>query len=316
MDKQDRVHYVSEYKPGDLMQRRIRNAYKRTNIFHCAYTPHHRFEDDVSAFHVLKKRACFPSGCVQFKWRCKKFDKGQTCPRKYSFVGRLCFGCKYYYEEKKGYNSELKISAAEFARFTEELSAWEDWLAEVEGREVEFRGTVHTVKPHMKAFDGGGRHRLRFVGWLLTFRSAIVGYDQFDDPMYMRVSRAQMQRFAFYEGMTVDGLATLRMDRGRPVLSGFHRVEILGDAEPARAPKETAALVAAASGETFSPAPEKCMLCARGILVDVEGEKSRQSKPSRCLLCLEGMPDPNVCLFHLKDALAGAKGPALSVTDE
>ena len=187
-------------------------------------------------------------------------------------------------------------------------------LREVEGREVEFRGIIHTVKPHMKAFDGGGRHRLRFVGWLLTFRSAIVGYDQFDDPIYLRVSRAQMQRFGFGAGMTVDGLATLRVDRGRPVLSGFHRVEILDHAGAGDAPSETAALVAAASGETFSPAPEKCMLCSRGILVDVEGEKSRQSNPNRCLLCLEGVPDPNLCLFHLKDALSGAKGPALAAT--
>jgi hypothetical protein len=155
---------------------------------------------------------------------------------------------------------------------------------------------------------------LRFVGWLLTFRTAIVGYDLFLDPIYMRVSRAQMQRFGFAAGMTVDGLATLRMDRGRPVLAGFHRVEILGDLRAGEPPSETSARVAAASGQTFSPAPEKCMLCARGVLVDVEGEKSRPGNPNRCLLCLEGIPDPNLCLFHLKDALLGATGPAVAVT--
>jgi hypothetical protein len=291
------------------MQLRVRNAYKRTSIFHCAYTPHHRFEDDVSVFHVLKRRACFPSGCVQFKWRCRKFDKGQTCPRKYKFVGRLCQGCKYYYEEKQAFNSELKISPEEFEAFRRELALWEDWLGQVEGREVEFRGTIHTVKPHMKAFDGRGGHKLRFVGWLLTFRSAIVRYDHFDDPIYVHISRTQMQRFAFSPGMEIDGLGTFHLDRGRPVLSRFHRVELLGDVPSASPPSETEALVSAASGETFNPAPEKCMLCARGILVDVEGEKSRQSRPSRCLLCLEGMPDPQSCLFHLRDALAGKQAP-------
>jgi hypothetical protein len=292
------------------MQRRIRNAYKRTDVFHCDYTPHHRFEDDVSVYHVLKNRQCFPAGCVQFKWRCKQFDKGQKCPRGYKFIGRKCTGCKYYYEEKQGYASESRISAQEYSEFEQELLAWETWLHEVEDREVEFRGTIHTVKPHMKAFDGqNGGHHLKFVGWLLTFRSAIVGYDQFDDPIYVHVSREQMRRLVFAPGMEIDGLGTFRLDRGRPVLNRFHRVEVLKHDHRGSAPAETEALVAAATGQAFSPPPEKCMLCERGILVDVEGEKVRQSNPNRCLLCLEGISDPGLCLFHLKDALQGAAGP-------
>jgi len=300
------------------MQRVIHNAYKRTDIFHCTYTPHHRFEDDVSVYHVMKNRKCFPSGCVQFKWRCQKFDKGQKCPRGYSWIGRKCTGCKYYYEEKQGYSSEIRISSEEFESFLEELKEWEEWLAEVRDREVEFRGTVHTVKPHMKAFDGrDGGHYLKFVGWLLTFRSAIVGYDRFEDPIYIHASRSQMKRFHFRTGMDVDGLGTFALDRGRPLLRRFHRVEVLnGDEIEATEVTETEAHVAAASGETFSPAPEKCMLCERGILVDVEGEKSRQSNPNRLLLCLEGMSAPDVCLFHLRDALAGARRPVVTHQSE
>lgn len=292
------------------MQRRIRNAYKRTNIFHCAYTPHHRFEDDVSVYHVMKNRQCFPAGCVQFRWRCKQFDKGQKCPRKYTFIGRKCRGCKYYYEEKQGYASELKITLEEFEDFQRELAAWEDWVAETENREVEFRGTIHTVKPHMKAFDTGeGGYKLRFVGWLLTFRSAIIGYDQFDDPIYVHVSKRQMERFRFGPKMTVDGLGTFRLDRGRPVLSQFHRVEVLDGAENGGTASETEAIVAAETGETFSPPPEKCMLCERGVLVDVVGEKSRQSHPNRCMVCLEHQTNPTDCIFHLRDALAGKARP-------
>lgn len=295
------------------MQRIIRNAYKRTDVFHCAYTPHHRFEDDVSVYHVLKNRQCFPAGCVQFKWRCKKFDKGQKCPRGYSFIGRKCTGCKYYWEEKQGYASEKQISNETYAEFLEELAQWEDWLADVRGREVEFRGTIHTVKPHMKAFDDdNGGHHLRFVGWLLTFRSAIVGYDRFEDPIYVRVSRQQMKRFNFAGGMSIDGLGTFELDRGRPLLRSFHRVEILDGPADVTESSETEAIVAAASGRTFSPAPEKCMLCERGILVDVEGEKKRESNPNRCMLCLEGIPDPGLCLFHLRDALAGKRAPESS----
>jgi hypothetical protein len=296
------------------MQRVVRNAYKRTNIFHCAYTPHHRFEDDVSVYHVHVNRRCFPAGCVQFKWRCKQFDKGQKCPRKYRFIGRKCRGCKHYYEEKQGYHSELKISQAEYESFCRELEGWEDWVTAVEGREVEFRGVIHAVKPHLKAFDGqNGGHHLRFVGWLLAFREAIIGYDRFDDPIYIRVSRAQMRRFHFAAGMTIDGMGTFRLDRGRPVLRGFHRVDVLAGRTPESAPNESQAIVAAAGGHTFSPAPEKCMLCERGILVDVEGEKARRSNPNRCLLCLEGILDPQACLFHLRDALAGARRPAATV---
>lgn len=292
------------------MQRQLRNAYKRTSIFHCAYTPHHRFEDDVSAYHVLVKRQCFPSGCVQFRWRCKQFDKGQECPRGYKFIGRKCQGCKFYYEKKEGYNSELKVGPEEFEAFRRELSAWEDWLEEVKGREVEFRGTIHTVKPHMKAYDGGGRHHLRFVGWLLSFREAIIGYDKVCDPVYVHVSRAQMSRHGFSAGMSIDGLGHFELDRGRPVLRRFHRVEILSGTPTV--PSESEAHIAAASGTTFAPAPEKCMLCERGVLVDVEGEKSRPGNPNRCLLCLQGIKAPGDCLFHLKDAMAGARRPAAS----
>jgi len=297
------------------MQRQIRNVYKRTDIFHCVYTPHHRFEDDVSVYHVLKNRACFPSGCVQFRWRCKQFDKGQKCPRGYKFIGRKCTGCKFYYEKKESYNSELKMSLEEYEDFNRELAEWEDWLQDVRNQEVEFRGTIHTVKPHMKAFDGRhGGHHLRFVGWLLTFREAVVGYDRFCDPIYVHASRQQMKRHGFAAGMTVDGLGNFTLDRGRPVVRKFHRVEIV-DGEP-QTPAETEAHVAAASGQTFTPPPEKCMLCERGVLVDVEGEKKRQSNPNRCLLCLEGITKPGDCLFHLRDAMGGARRPAIaSVSD-
>lgn len=292
------------------MQRNLRNAYKRTDLFHCVYTPHHRFEDDVSVFHVLVNRQCFPSGCVQFRWRCKQFDKGQSCPRGYQFIGRKCQGCKFYYEKKESYNSELKVGPEEYEAFKRELSDWESWLEEVKGREMEFRGTIHTVKPHMKAFEGANRHHLRFVGWLLSFREAIIGYDKLADPVYVHVSRSQMGRHGFAAGMEVDGLGTFELDRGRPLLRRFHRVEVL--AGTAVVSSETEAHVAAASGTTFTPAPEKCMLCERGVLVDVEGEKTRPGNPNRCLLCLEGIKAPGDCLFHLRDALAGARRPAVT----
>lgn len=289
------------------MQRTLRNAYKRTNVFHCSYTPHHRFEDDVSVHHVMQTRKCFPSGCVQFRWRCKQFDKGQTCPRGYQFIGRSCQGCKFFYEQKESYNSELKMASDEYEAFKLELSEWEGWLEEVRGREVEFRGTIHTVKPHMKAFDGERRHHLRFTGWLLTFREAIIGYDRLCDPVYVHVSRSQMSRLGLAAGMEIDALGTFELDRGRPLVNRLHRLEVLSG--EASVPSESEALIAAHQGATFSPAPEKCMLCERGVLVDVEGEKSRPGRPNRCLLCLEGIEAPGDCLFHLRDALSGARGP-------
>lgn len=294
------------------MQRSVRNVYKRTNVFHCAYTPHHRFEDDVSVYHVLKHRQCFPSGCVQFKWRCKQFDKGQPCPRGYKFIGRKCSGCKFYYEKKQGYNSELKLK--DYDKFTADLEEWEEWLSDKVDCEIEFRGTIHTVKPHMKAFDqSSGRHKLRYVGWLLSFRSAIIGYDRLEDPVYIRVSKSQMQKFDFTAGMEVDGLGVFSLDRGRPIIHKFHRVEVLKHmSDENTTPSESEAIVAAATGRTFFPPPEKCMLCERGILVDVEGEKVRTSNPNRCMLCLEGIYEPNQCLFHLKDALGGSRRPATS----
>ena len=78
------------------------NPYKRTDIFRCKYPAHARFEHQVSTYHVLRVKNCFPQGCLSFKWRCELMDKGKRCIKGFKFIGKKCFGCRFFYDEKNG----------------------------------------------------------------------------------------------------------------------------------------------------------------------------------------------------------------------
>ena len=72
------------------------NQYKRTDVFRCNYESHAKFENKVSVYHVLKKKKCWPTGCLSFKWTCRLLNKGKKCIRGYDFMGKKCDGCSYY----------------------------------------------------------------------------------------------------------------------------------------------------------------------------------------------------------------------------
>ena len=99
----------------------MRNPYKRLDIFRCKYYNHAKFDYKVSAYHVLRVKNCYPQGCLYFKWHCKLLNKGQSCIKGFQHVGKKCFGCKHYYDEKVNNQPELLISEEEYHFFLDEL---------------------------------------------------------------------------------------------------------------------------------------------------------------------------------------------------
>jgi len=276
----------------------IVNHYKRHDVFKCTHQSHTHFEHRVSVYHVLKAKKCYPEGCIYFNWRCRKLNKGTTCSRKFKHVGRKCFNCKEFYDEKEMYLPSTIISVEEYRKFTRELNLFEGWLEDLIGKEVTYSGIINSVKPlfHKKS-DSRDTH-LSFKGFLINFKSGHINRDHFDDMVYLTISSSMQHRYNFCRGDKIDFYARLNETYGRIVLSRINRITIeeKADLEPWT---ESKAQLAKKTGTIIPFQYEKCLNCDRGSLLDI----SSDSKIHRILFCLEGIRDPHYCSYSIAKIL-------------
>ncbi len=273
------------------------NQYKRRDVFRCSHKAHFRFEKNVSVYHVLKEKECFPEGCIYFLWKCHLLNKGTSCPKKYRHVGRDCFSCKNYFEEKIIHQPEILPDEEGYRKFQLDLEEFEEWLQGTMGNWVEFSGTVNSVKPHFKKVRYGSKDALSFSGFLISFKEGYIDRVFFEDNIYLTVSRRTQQNLKFARGDEVDFKARLRTDRGRIVLERVRYVEF-----PHKEKEESwtlsQALVAKNTGREIDCQPEKCMMCENGCLLDVVEKTDRSSPIKRHLFCLAGVENPEECIYH------------------
>lgn len=281
------------------MQKILINQHKRQDVFRCGHKAHFKFDKNVSVYHVLRERKCFPQGCIYFLWKCQLLNKGRRCPKRYEHVGRKCFGCKYYYEDKVCHQPEVILPNEEFEEFKKSLEEYEEWLESVVGKDVEFSGEINTVKPHLKKIISGSRQSMFFKGFLLSFKQGFVNRVFFDDYIYASVSTKSHEKNKFAQGDKIDFLTRLRVDRGRIVLDKIRRIEFT---EKRDAPSWdfSQAIVAKNVGTELHCQPEKCLRCEKGCLLDVVERSESKDKISRHLFCLAGTEDPEVCFYDLK----------------
>jgi len=284
------------------MQRTLKNQYKRQDVFRCSHKAHFKFEKSVSVYHVLLEKKCFPQGCLYFFWKCRLLNKGNSCPKGFEHVGKKCFGCREYYEEKVCYQPELLLKQEEFEKFKKSLEEYQEWLEEVSGKDVEFSGEVNSVKPHLKKIIYPKGVSLKFKGFLLSFKKGWIDRVFFDDYLYARISVGAQRRLNFSRGDKLDFKARLIVDRGRIVLERVRYVEF---SEKAGSPSWdlSEALVARSTGTEFDCQPERCLVCEKGCLLDVVDKSSFKEKIYRHLFCLAGTEDPENCLYDLKKKL-------------
>jgi len=280
------------------MQKIMINQYKRLDVFKCSHKAHFRFENSVSVYHVLEEKKCYPEGCIWFLWKCRLLNKGQSCPKRYQHVGRDCFSCKNYFEEKIQYQPEILLKPEEVKRFHRELEEFEEWLERTVGRWVEFSGKVFSVKPHFKKVIYGKKEILEFPGYLISFKEGYLDRVFFKDSIFVTVSRRTQLNLKFARGDEVEFKARLRTDKGRIVLDRIKQVEF-GRKEEAEVWSLSQALVAKNTGKEFDCQPEKCMMCENGSLLDVVEKSGNSSGAKRHLFCLIGMENPDVCVYHL-----------------
>jgi len=274
------------------------NQYKRQDIFCCSHKAHFRFEKNVSVYHVLKEKRCFPQGCIYFLWKCTLLNKGHSCPKGYQHVGRDCFSCKNYFEEKIVYQPEIILDEEGHKKFERDLEEFEEWLEGTIGKWVEFSGTVNSVKPHFRKIRYGSKEVLNFPGFLIGFKEGYLDRVSFRDHIFVTISRKTQQNFKFARGDEVEFKARFRTDRGRIVLEKIRYVEFLHK-EQENSWSLSQALVAKNTGRELDCQPERCMICENGCLLDVVEKTDKSSPVRRHLFCLMGVENPEECVYHL-----------------
>jgi len=272
----------------------MKNPYKRTDVFVCNYPTHARFENSVSAYHVLKVKKCHPHGCMMFKWSCALLNKGKRCVRGYHYIGRLCEGCNHYRDEKLHHQPRPLLSPEAFRAFLEEVEQFEDWLDASLDREWEVSCRIDAVKPRFRREMAGHHSQLRLDGYLLNLQDGFIGLTPFEDSFYAIISPQQQERFSFAAGDRLDFRGQFQLDRGRLIFPRIWAVEFTLRSG-ADSWKNSQALVARESATLFSEQPPRCLHCPDGALVDVIEKKAGRPVHRRQLYCLQGMADWQTC---------------------
>ena len=290
------------------MQKTLINQHKREDVFRCAHQSHFKFEKNVSVHHVLQEKKCFPQGCVYFQWKCTLLNKGTGCPKKYKHVGKSCFSCKYYFEEKLNYQPEVLLSETEFKTFQRELEDYEHWLAGLLGKMVDLGGVVNSIVPHFIKNILYKKEQMSFLGFLLSFREGYIDRVFFQDYFYLNIPAKIYRDYHLFPGDKIDFRAKLKTDRGRIVFHSPKEIEITRNESVETSsnsfrwdPGE--ALVASKTGTEFDVQPEKCFACDKGILLDISEEDTRRKRNYRHLFCLQGIENPENCIYDLRKKL-------------
>lgn len=291
------------------MQRTLINQHKREDVFRCGHSSHFKFQNNVSVYHVLKERRCFPQGCIYFQWKCQVLNKGNGCPKKYKHVGKSCFSCKYYYEEKHCYQPEVLLSESEFVIFKRELEDYDHWLDQLLGKKVAVRGVINSIKPHLRKNILHKKEQMSFLGFLASFSSGYIDRIFFDDYFYLNLSPRTQERFSLSPSDKIDFWARLKTDRGRIVFYSPKEIEVVSKDLEEKLPDDlkwdlSQILVARKTGTEFDVQPEKCFACDKGILLDISEEDSRGKRNYRHIFCLQGTKNPESCLYDLKRKIA------------
>lgn len=266
----------------------MKNYYKLASVFKCKHDTHAHFSSQMSPFHVLEEKKCFPNGCIYFVWKCKLLAKQKRCFRNFRFVGSKCTSCKYFYEEKVHQFPEKNQRDPDFFEKYEEFT---DWIESLAFKRFPCDGKISSIRPDLVAFKNGKQININVRGFLVTFDSGFINNQEFEDPFYLRVSKSFLQKYKIRIGDDVEFNASLEVNKGRLVLIKPSAFEIFN-----RVP---------AKGENFNDfynkvnffriqegQPRKCKTCRFGSLVDL---RNTGTGPRRILVCLKGVNDHLFC---------------------
>jgi hypothetical protein len=250
----------------------------------------------MSPFYILDEKGCFPDGCVYFQWKCRLLAKKKTCFRGFSHVGKKCFNCKYFYEEKSHQYPELINKNEENASFIDHFSEFEDWINNLQSKRVACEGKVTSITPDLSLKLYGNRYNLYANGFLIRFDDGFIDNQLFEDPFYLSISATSQNKLLIRKGDDLEFEASLLIDRGRFrfIKPGRFQFYERGNEKPIRKNDFLASLQTYTVQENQ---PLKCRNCAYGNLVDIQ---NTNNGPSRAMICLQGIADYKYCTIDVR----------------
>ena len=271
----------------------MQNLFKKSSTFKCIHDVHRHFKSEMSPYHVLVAKNCYPDGCVYFQWKCRLLAKQKSCFRNFKNVGRKCFNCKYFYEEKVHQYPEPMLTESEYAEFVDEFDEFFDWIQSLQKKRVLCEGTVSSVRPDLAVEIDNSHAKVMLRGFLIGFQYGYIDNINFEDPFYLKVSALSQNKLKFRSGDNVEFEANLNLDRGRLKFFRPGRFQFFerGTAKPIQ---KSELLVALNSATIQSGQPAKCLECSQGVLADLN---THAAGPRRAIVCLKGMPDYQLCNY-------------------
>ncbi len=235
---------------------------------------------------------------MQFVWKCKIFGKDFDCPRDFKHVGRNCGDCKHYYEEKIYRKPEFQVGETELAAFMSQLEDYRYWLSTVVDRKVTFSGEIAGVFPSLIKIIDYDKSEIRLNGFLIRFERAHLGYDLFDDRIYLQVGQGFLRKYQPADGDAIECQAILKTDRGRVVIINPTRIEYAqGDNQPLI--DYSKALVGKSTGAIVKDNCSLCRGCPYGALMDVVVIRPQPNQYRR-FYCLRGVDMSRDCPIRLE----------------
>ncbi len=274
----------------------MRNLYKQNCIFVCKHDIHKHFSSKMSVFHILEEKKCYPDGCVYFKWKCKTLAKKKKCHRNFTTVGKHCFSCKYFYEEKIHQFPQLLVEGKAKDIFFEYYDEFCDWLASVENKTVFCEGVVHSVVPDFLINNINGKIGLGLKGFLIIFKEGFIEDKHFEDSFYLHLDSMHQNKLRLRRDDEVEFKAILKEKDGRIELVAPRQFNFFlrGKSKPLL---RSELLVSLNTATTFNKQPEKCKKCNFSVIPKFQ--KKRQGS-NRILICSKGIQESELCMENVE----------------
>jgi hypothetical protein len=250
----------------------------------------------MSVYHILEEKSCYPDGCVYFKWKCKILAKKKKCHRNFTAVGRHCFSCKHFYEEKIHQFPQLIIEENEKDNFFEEYGEFCDWIASIENKQIFCEGIIRSILPDFTINKNNGKFGLGLKGFLIIFNKGFIDNQHFEDTFYLHIDSMLQNKLRLREDDEIEFKAILKEKNGRIELFSPRQFNfyLRGKSKPLL---RSDLLVSLNTATTFNEQLEKCKKCRFSIIPRIQNSKSGNN---RVLICSKGIQEPEICLENIE----------------
>jgi hypothetical protein len=209
-------------------------------------------------------------------------------------VGKKCFNCKHFYEEKIHQYPEFINNGESYTDFVQKFDDFIEWLDHLKTIRVLCEGRIASIKPNLSIDNYDNKQRVHAHGFLITFFTGYIDNVPFADPFYLSISSLTQNKIKLRKDDLLEFEANLTIDNGRLIFikSGkFHFIERGLE----KAPDRGKILAMVNSATIQQDQPSKCVSCSQGVLTD---HKRKSSGRNRSIICLQGIPDYRICTYQ------------------